>query len=244
MQRLQVSVEADRGRAESDSAALAQANIELARVEEQINQRFDRLLEKAARADDTEAEHGRSLEEQVQARLRRMTAALESHRRELQTGLREGLAAVQAAVPTPAPVNDSRLQALEERLEKSDYEVSELGELHAALDVGLGALRSEMGEVGSAVKKVAGEQADIQDRLDGFNRTPQAPPPGDSARGWKPGRKAETGANFRVAIEAAEILAGEHQQLKAQVADLERAAEAATAAAATASSQASPRLRS
>ncbi len=241
VQQLQASVEADKARAESDSVALAlaQANVELVRVEEQLNQRFDRLAEKVARADDTEAERRRSLEEQVEDGLSRITAALESHRRELQTGLREGLAVVQAAVPTGGSVSDSRVEALEERLEKSDYEVSELGELHAALDVGLGALRTEIGEVRSAVQKVTGEQADIQDRLDSFNRPPQAAAPGDSARGWKPGRKAETGANLAVAIEAAEILAREHQQLKAQVADLEKAAEAATATAARASSQAS-----
>jgi chromosome segregation ATPase len=239
VQQLQASVEGDRGRAESDSAALAQANVELARVEEQINERFDRLAEKVARADDTQAEHRRSLEEQVEDGLGRITAALESHRQELQAGLREGLAVVQAVAPTGGSASDSRLEALEERLEKSDYEVSELGELHAALDVGLGALRTEIGEVRSAVKKVTEEHADIQDRLDGLNRPPQAAAPGDSARGWKPGRKAETGANLAVAIESAEILAREHQQLKAQVANLEKAAEAATAAAARASSQAS-----
>lgn len=241
VEQLQASVEADRARAESDSVALAQAAIDLARVEEQLNQRFDRLAEKVARADDTQAEHRRSLEEQVKDGLSRMTAALESHRQELQTGLREGLAVVQAAAPSGGSVDDSRVQALEDRLEKNDYEVSELGELHAALDVGLGALRTEIGEVRSAVQKVTGEQADIQDRLDSLTRAPQAaaPAPGDSARGWKPGRKAETGANLAVAIEAAEILAREHQQLKAQVADLEKAAEAATATAARASSQAS-----
>ena len=236
VQQLQARIESDTSVAQSDSATLAQGNAELARIEEQLNQRIDGLAEKAARAGDTEAERRRALEKQVRGGLRRTAKALESHRRELKAELREQLAEVHAPVPTTASVSDNRLEALEERVERGDDEMSELGELHAALDVGLGALRSEIAEVRNAVKKVAGEQADVHDRLEDLDRAPRTAPPADSGRGRKPGRKADAGANLAVAIEAAEILAREHQQLKAQVAELEKAAEAAAATAARASS--------
>ncbi len=221
--------------AQSDSAALAQVKAELATVEELLNQRLDRMAEKAARVEEAEAERVRALEERVENGLQRIEKAVESSRRDLKTGLRKGLAEVQAAIPAPASVSDSRIKAVEERLERSDHEMSELGELHAALDVGLGALRSEIAEVRNAVKRVTGQQADIQDRLEDSNRPLQAAAPVDPGRGRKPGRKAEAG-HLAVAIEAAEVLAREHQQLKAQVAELEKAAEAAAATAARASS--------
>ena len=218
----------DLGTAQEDlSRRLAQTADGLARIEEQLNQRLDRLMERAARADVFEDERLRSMEEQVHEAVGRITEAQESHRQEIQTGLREGFAGIQSASPGPAPVSDSRLDAVEERLRRSDEEMSELGEMHAALDVGLGALRSEIAEVRDAVRNESGDRANVEDHGQGRTKV----------------RNADVGARLVAAIEAAEGLAGEQQQLKAQMATLAQASDAVSGRASSQYSASGP-LRS
>lgn len=238
-QRLQARIDSDTTRAHVDPATVSQMNVELVRIEEQFNQRLDRLAERAARTDDLHADRLRSLDEQTQKALAGIGEALESRRQELQTGLRQELADVRASISAQETASESRVQALEERLRRSDDEMSELGELHAVIDVGLGTLRSEVAEVRGALTQVAGSHADIQDRLDGLDRPPQGAPP-EQGRGRKFGRKNESGAHLAVAIDAAELLVREHQQLKVQVARLEQEADAATARAASQASATAP----
>ncbi len=166
---------------------------------------------------------------------------LESLRQELRVGLSEGLAEVRSAAPATA--SDRRLEALEQRLERSDDEMADLGELHAALDMGLGALRTEIADVRGAVKKVVGDQAEVLDRLESSDRSPQTAVPADSGRGRKAARKAEAGSHLAAAIEAAETLAREHQQLKAQVARLEQEAGSASPAGASQAAETAPLRR-
>ena len=229
----------DTARVHLDSATVAHINVEMVKFEEQFNQRLNRLVERAARTDDLQADRWRSLEEQAQDALAGISEALESHRQELQTGLRQGLADVRSSTPAQATVSDTRVLALEERLRRSDSEMSELGELHAVIDVGLGALRSEVAEVRCALTRVMGSHTDIQDQLKELDRLAQAAPP-EQGRGRRFGHKAESGAQPSVAIEAAEFLVREHQQLKLQVARLEQEADAATARAASQASATSP----
>ena len=121
--------------------------------------------------------------------------------------------------------------------------MSELGELHTALDVGLGALRSEISEVRDAVRNESANPADVED-LDGLDRVPSAAAPArDHGRGGATARNADAGARLITAIEAAEVLAREHQELKAQVARLAQAADAASARASSQDSASAP-LRS
>jgi predicted RNase H-like nuclease (RuvC/YqgF family) len=125
---------------------------------------------------------------------------------------------------------------MERRLQRSAGEMSELGELHAVLDVGLGALRTEIAEVRNAVNGVAGDQGDVEDRLEAFIRGPAVP--AEQGRGRKGARKGEPSTQIAALLASTEDLAQEHQQLKAHVARLQQAADAATAAAARASSHA------
>jgi predicted nuclease with TOPRIM domain len=183
------------------------------------------------------------MEEQVHEAVGRTTEARESHRQEIQTGLREGLAGIQSAILGSATVSDSRLDAVEERLQRSDEEMSELGELHTALDVGLGALRSEIAEVRDAMRNESANQAYVED-LGGLDSVPSdAAPARDHGRGRKSARNADAGTRLAIAIEAAEVLAREHQELKAQVARIGQEADAASARASSQDSASGP-LRS
>lgn len=234
------SVRADRGRIPDDlGARLDQTveRVELAKTDEQIDQRPAPLVEQVARTDDERAERLRFLERQAQEAVGGIDEALDSHKRELEAAVGDSLADGSAPIPRQATAGDNGLQAVEERLAQNEVEMSDLYELHAALDAGLGTLRSEIADVRSAVRKVAGDHAEILDRLEDLDRVSQAGS-AEQGRGRKAARKAEVDTNLAAAVEAAQILAREHQQLKGQVARLEQASEAATAAA-QASSKAS-----
>lgn len=249
------AIRRDADQAEADVARVVLANEQLNRSQETLVQRLDSLAEHVHELHASVEAGSARIEDRDRAQddlSRRLDEVVELVQR-LQVGVDSGAARAQSDSATVAKVNvdlvsiekqlTQRLDRLAERAVRTDDVMSELGEYHAALDVGLGALRSEIAEVRSAVTRVAGDHADIQDRIEDLSRAPRAAPPADQGRGRKAGRKAESGAHLAVAIEATELLAREHQQLKAQVLRLEHELDAATARAASQASAASP-LRS
>lgn len=172
----------------------------------------------------------------VDERLDALDDTSEAQRQDLQAALRDAMADVRAVATVPADITD-RLHALEQRATRAGAEVAELGELHAALDAGLGTLRSEIADVRSAVKRVADGQADLGDRLETYVRASLAPD--EQAKGRRSGRKGTDADRITTAAAAIEDLLREQRQLKEQVAALAQASDTASAAASRAASQVS-----
>ena len=230
LEELQGTIDAEWARTKSETATLAQTITEL-------GERVVRLAEQAGDTAGAEDERVAALEEKVDDVAARLETALESQRRELQEGLREGLADVLSAVPSgPAAAgsDDGRLRTLERQLQQSRTEVADLNELHAALDAGLGALRAELGDVRTTLTRLADSKADLDDRLETFVRMSLVP---EGDKGRKARKAAES--NLGTLSAAVQDLLREQRQLKDSFAGVERASDAATAAAARASTQAS-----
>ncbi len=167
----------------------------------------------------------------IQAIERRVDEAV----KELRAGLHDGLEDVMAAIPPPAGADtESRLRAMEMQVRQGRDEASELNELHAALDAGLGVLRAEIGELRTGLARLADGKADLEDRLETFVRVSLVP------EGEK-GRKAKKAAeNSLGTVQAAvQDLLREQRQLRDKMTALEQASDGATAAAARAVTQAS-----
>lgn len=235
--QLQLSVEA--AQAQLDAGAVGQPNEELTRIEDQVSERLDRLAERAARLADSDDLRLTSLERQVRDSVEGSPKAIESLRRDTQRALHDGLSEVRMAITAQASESAVRLDALETAAAEGDSEVDDLYDFHAALDTGMGQLRSELARVSAATSGLTDAQADLQDRLDdlvGAQRLATAEP-GLGRRASR--QSAESPAELAAVLAAVDDLVGEHQQLRAEVAKLDRVADAATAAAARASAQAS-----
>ena len=232
LEQLQATIDAEWARTKSETATLAQA----------INDLGERVLRLAEQAGDTVGDEDRRLaavEERVEEATTRLARALESQRRELQDRLRDGLADVLSAVPpAPGPAaspedNDGRIRALERQFQQNREEVSDLNELHAALDAGLGTLRGELGDIRTTMARLADSKADLDDRLETFVRMSLVP---EGDKGRKAKKAAES--NLGTLSAAVQDLLREQRQLRDSFAGLERASDAATAAATRASTQA------
>jgi hypothetical protein len=235
LQQLQATTDAEWAGARSETATLSQTIADL-------GDRVVRLAEQAGDTAGAEDERLAAVEAKVDETATHLASALEAQRRELEEGLRDGLAGVLSAVPPSAPSappaavddHDARFRAMERQLEQSGNEVAELNELHAALDAGLGALRGEIGDVRTALSRVVDSKADLEDRLETFVRMSLVP---EGAQGRKAKKTAESTLGTLSA--AVQDLLREQRQLKDSVATLEHASDAATAAAARASMQVS-----
>jgi len=201
-----------------------------------VVQELESLAEPAG-ADDAADERLHALETQVLDAERRLSQAIELQRDELKAGLKADVEQIRSALSDPGADTSRRLQAVERRLKASAGEMAELGELHAVLDVGLGTLRSDIAEIRQAVGRIAGEQADVQDRMEALVRVSLVGST-EEAKGRKVSRKG-AGGQIAALMAAGDDLAREHQQLRAHVTQLEEELRAATSAASRASSQAS-----
>ncbi|MDP1804057.1 MAG: hypothetical protein Q8K72_02720, partial [Acidimicrobiales bacterium] len=229
LDQLQSTVDAEWARTKSETATLAHTIAEL-------GERVLRLAQQAGDNAGVEDERLAAVEERVDEATTRLASAMEAQRQDLQHGLQKGLADVLSAIPAPpaaAQDHDARFRTLERQLQQSRGEVSELNELHAALDVGLGALRAELGDIRTGMGRLADSKADLDDRLETFVRMSLVPE-GDK------GRKAKKSAESTLGTLSAAVqdLIREQRQLKDSVATVEQASDAATAAAARASMQA------
>lgn len=221
--QLQATLDAEAARTTSEAVALGQ--------------RVDRLDDQVAGMAGADAERLEAVERRLDEMMSELAKTLASQRKELQAGLRDGLADVMAAVPAPAAHDQAGLQGLATQVEQDRDEISELHDLHAALDAGLGALRSELAEVRTTVSRVAGGQSELDDRLETFVRVSLVPE-SEQGRGRKAGRKT-TESTIVTLSAAVQDLLREQRQLKDQIASLQQSADAAAASAARASTQAS-----
>ena len=214
------------------AAAAAEENARAEALETRLRE-LEAGVEEAVTAKDAESP---TLREAIEDRIRALDDERESQRAEVQARLREGLADVRAAAAVPADIVD-RLQALQKQGRQNQDELSELHELHAALDAGLGALRSEIGDVRTGVKRVADGQADIDDRLETYVRASLTPD--EATTGRRPGRKGAEADRMTAVAAAIEDLMREQRQLKQELASLAERSDATAAAASRAAGQVS-----
>ncbi len=234
----QPELSAEAAQAQLDAAAVGQPNEELTRIENQASERLDRLAERVERLAASDDLRLTSLDRQVRASVEGSPKAIESLRRDTQRALHDGLSEVRTAITAQASESAVRLDILEAAVAEGDSEVENLYDFHAALDTGMGQLRSELGRVSAATSGLSDAQADLQDRLDDLVRA-QRLAAAEPRRGRRASRKsAESPTEPAAVLAAVDDLGREQQQLRAEVAKLERMVDAATAAA-TRASQAS-----
>ena len=174
------------------------------RVEEQLNDRLDRLAERAARRGKGEDVRLSALEAAIDRLAGRVTELGDTLGVELAT---------------------SRLEAL-------GHEMSQLGDLQAVLDVGLGQLRSRIDELTEVTRTLALGQAAVDAQLQTLTDVKR--PTGDRRRTLgQRGEPAETPAEH-TADRAPTVGHGdlEDKQLKAQLAMLEHMTDVGPAASA------------
>lgn len=167
---------------------------------------------------DTEAESAR-----VREGLSRLAERLDSEGRSLQESLAHGLAEVQRS----AAAHAGRLAGLEEALAKRDFELEELYDLHAALDEGMGELRSGLVARRAAENRLATALEEVYRRLEAVSDAQMAARANQRRRG-RSGRKAAT--EPAAGLTELEHLVREHRQLRDRVVTLERSADEARTA--------------
>ena len=199
-----------------------QAVRELARVEHQVNDRLERRAERAARSRALERARHQALEAQVQDAVAQMA--------------------------TTASRTEARLQNLEERSRRAEAELSDLGELQAALDGGLGRLRADLTAVRQAdtaavrqADTAAVRQADTAAVRPAVRKaeTAAAPPPPETPAPPRDlgARAAQANAQLDAVSEATDDLLRARQHDSARLATLEKAVAKAVAASARASAR-------
>lgn len=212
---------------------------------EAVEVRLDQLEERVAGAGQAEA-----VEDRLQQLDQRLAGAREefgqliderlgrvdSRLTETEDRVRAGLEQARAAAAVPADITD-RLYQLEMQVKRTRADAAELVELHAALDAGLGTLRSEIGDVRSAVKRVADGHAELDDRLETYVRVSMSPDEG--GKGRRSGRKGAGVDRVTTMAAAIDDILREQRVLRDQVAALAQASDGAAAIAARAANQAS-----
>jgi hypothetical protein len=179
------------------------------------------------------------LERQVEEVVSGLARTVESQRAELEAslgqGLKDGLTKIRAATARSA----RRMKALEEQAAEHKAEMSELAGVQAALDAGLGDLRSAMAAVRASNKEVADRQAEVEGRLEALAVT-QRPVTAGPKRGRRRGGEPPEAPGDVSAVSAGiGDLVREQGQVRARLALIEESAGIAATRAARASAQAS-----
>lgn len=202
-------------------------------------------LEAQAHLDSVTVARGSQRVEAVEADVRTAASSLreqlESQGRSLQAALAEGLAEVRATAEgaTP-PLDATRLQKLEEAVARRDAELEDLEDLHAALDLGMGELRSGILAGRAADSRTADALDEIYRRIEALF-TAQSSARAEKGRGRRSSKKStEPSTDADAALTAVDELVREQHRLKAQLVNLQQAVDAAAKAAARAASVAAP----
>ena len=192
---------------------------DLSRIEEQLNDRLDRLAERAARAGAGDDRRLLAIEGTVGDIARRVTEFADTLGAELELRLRDGLTGATAGVAV-----------IEEYVAQIGHEMAQLGDLQAVLDAGLGQLRSRLGELTDVTSALALGQATLDARLQTLAGA--QPVTADCRRTLRRGEgPEEIGADM--VVDGAPVIGGgdlEDKQLKAQLAMLEYMTDAALTA--------------
>ena len=124
--------------------SLDQVRDELTRVEHQVNGRLERFLERASRPPEPDGLAVESVLDELRRSMDQHEHNLAALRDDLERALDARVADVHSAVKATSAKEASRLRKLEARATRHDVEMSELQELLATLDGGLGGLRAEL----------------------------------------------------------------------------------------------------
>ena len=184
-----------------------------------LGKRLDKLETKGR---TTAAEAGRV--EAMERRVEQLAALMA----ERESRLEELLAKTQAAAEAAAAKVEARVRAVESRVEETTGEMGELGDLHAALDVGLGQLRSDLAAVRDNQRDLSLLQDEFDRRLETVAAIQRAVTAAEEGKGRRGGKKA---AEFTTQLAAAQVatdeLAKEQKQLRAQLSVIELATDRA-----------------
>jgi chromosome segregation ATPase len=201
---------------------LPDAIAELAGIQEQMSLRLDVLAERVARP----AVEDESSLEAVERRLRDDLAAR-------QTEIGRAVAAVAAV----AEAGTRRVDSVEERIGRSGDELSEVTELQAALDEGLGELRAQLADLdeqeadatAGVMARVEALERRVEESLRGRRAPAGATLAQDSRLSRTFGRaSAEVAAELSALSEAAGSLVWRHDQLEMRMGMVEQARDEAT----------------
>lgn len=181
------------------------------------------------------SESGRpALERRLHDAVYLLTEALNGQRGELQAALREGLDELRSMITSATAASAGRFQALEEQAQELQVEVSELRELQAVLDGGMGEVRSGIATIRVDNEQLADAQAHCERRLEALADVKRAAP----LEPWGGRGLSERSAGASASVGVVSAAAGEpvleQQRLKAQAA-LEEATNAVVGEAARAS---------
>jgi tetrahydromethanopterin S-methyltransferase subunit G len=184
-----------------------------------LGKRLDKLETKGR---TTAAEAGRV--EAMERRVEQLAALMAERESRLEEVLAKTLAAAEAA----AAKVEARVRAVESRVEETTGEMGELGDLHAALDVGLGQLRSDLAAVRDNQRDLSLLQDEFDRRLETVAAIQRAVTAAEEGKGRRGGKKA---AEFTTQLAAAQVatdeLAKEQKQLRAQLSVIELATDRA-----------------
>lgn len=169
--------------------------------------------------------------EALERRVEQVADLMVEREARLEEQLEETTAVAEASV---AKV-EGRLGTIEARADEAAGEMGELGDLHAALDVGLGQLRSDLAGVRESQRDLAMLQDDFDRRLESVATVQRAVTAAEEGKGRRGGRKAvELTAQLAAIQVATDELAKEQKQLRAQLSVIELAADRAAETAAKA----------
>lgn len=184
-----------------------------------LGKRLDKL---ETRGRTTAAETGRV--EAMERRVEQLAALMA----ERESRIEEQLAKTQAAAEAAAAKVDTRVRAVESTVAQAAGEMDELGDLHAALDVGLGKLRSDLAAVRDNQRDLSLLQDEFDRRLETVAAIQRAVTAAEEGKGRRGGKKA---AEFTTQLAAAQVatdeLAKEQKQLRAQLSVIELATDRA-----------------
>ena len=225
-ERLASETERSNGRYDALDAQVLEMRADLPRIEEQLNDRLDRLAERAARPGAGDDRRLRAIEGTVGDIARRVTDLAETMGAELELRLRDGLT---GAMETTTAAT-ARVAVIEEYAAQIGREMSQLGDLQAVLDVGLGQLRSRLVELTDVTNALALGQATLDARLQPLAGV--KPVTDDRRRTLRRAEGPEEIGADKV-VDGAPVIGGglEDKQLKAQLAMLEHMTDAAFTAA-------------
>ncbi len=170
----------------------------------------------------------------LQAQRSSVDAAIEGRAQIIGGELAEALVDVRLSIAALDRDDGARIEVIEKALAERGAEIADLHDLHAALDAGLGQLRSELTRVRSTSSELAAAHDAVRDQVGRLIDTEVAAV--GRGRGLLGRRAGESAAELAEVVQG---LSQEQRRLLAHVADLERAADSATIAAARATAGAS-----